>query len=78
MKQILVLGSGCTKCNKTAEVISKTAEQMNIDVNVEKETNPEVMMQYGVMGTPAVVIDQALVHSGSIPHHDQIEDWLKK
>jgi small redox-active disulfide protein 2 len=76
MKAIKVLGTGCTKCVKTAEAISKIAKELNIDVNVSKETNPEVIMSYGVMSTPAVVIDENLVHSGSIPKRQDIESWL--
>lgn len=77
MKNILVLGSGCAKCTKTAETIDKVAKEMGIEVLVTKETNPETIMSYGVMSTPAVVVDQNLVHTGSIPHRNQIEQWLK-
>lgn len=77
MKNIVVLGSGCNKCVKTAETIKKIADEMNTDVSVKKETSAEVMMSYGVMTTPAVVIDNVLVHSGSIPHRDQIQAWLE-
>lgn len=76
MKQIKVLGSGCSKCVKTAELIEKIAKEQNIEVSVEKETNVEVIMNYGVMSTPAVVIDEQLVHSGSMPHTPQIKEWL--
>ena len=76
MKQIKVLGSGCTKCTKTAELIDKLAQESGVHVNVTKETDPQVIMGYGVMSTPAVVIDEQLVHSGSIPHRDQGQTWL--
>lgn len=77
MKEIKVLGTGCAKCTKTIEVISKIANELNIDVHVIKETDPEVIMEYGVMNTPAVIIDEVNMHSGSIPHRDAIESWLK-
>jgi small redox-active disulfide protein 2 len=77
MKEIKVLGSGCAKCVKTAELIQTVADENHIDVSVEKETSPEVMMSYGVMSTPAVVVDSHLVHSGSIPDKGIIEGWLK-
>lgn len=76
MKNIKVLGTGCTKCAKTAEAINHAAEEMGVEVNVSKETSPEVIMSYGVMSTPAVVVDEKLVHSGSIPHREEIEQWL--
>lgn len=77
MKQIKVLGSGCSKCIKTAELIESVATECSVPVNVVKETNPEVMMSYGVMSTPAVVVDDVLVHSGSVPDRTKIEGWLK-
>jgi small redox-active disulfide protein 2 len=77
MKEIKVLGTGCDKCTKTIEVISKIANELNIDVHLIKETDPEVIMEYGVMSTPAVIIDEVNVHSGSIPHREEIESWLK-
>ena len=77
MKEIKVLGSGCAKCTKTVEVIAKIANELNIDVQIKKETDPEIIMNYGVMSTPAVIVDEVNVHSGSIPHRDVIESWLK-
>lgn len=77
MKEIKVLGSGCTKCIKTAEFIQKIADENQIAVNVLKETNPEIIMSYGVMSTPAVVIDGKLVHAGSLPDKAKVEIWLK-
>lgn len=78
MKEIKVLGTGCAKCTKTVELIGKIAKELNINVHVIKETNPEVIMSYGVMSTPAVIIDEINVHSGSIPHREAVESWLKQ
>ncbi len=78
MKEIKVLGTGCTKCTKTVDVISKIADELNIDVHIVKETDLEVIMGYGVMTTPAVIIDEINVHSGSIPSRQDIEIWLQK
>ncbi|CCU71613.1 thioredoxin family protein [Thalassolituus oleivorans] len=76
MKQIKVLGSGCAKCVKTAAVIQAIAEEHGVPVNLVKETSAEVMMNYGVMSTPAVVVDEVVVHSGSIPDRKKVESWL--
>lgn len=76
MKEIKVLGSGCAKCVKTAELIQSVADERNLEVHVTKETNPETIMKYSVMSTPAVVINDQLVHSGSIPDKGKIEAWL--
>ena len=77
MKEIEVLGSGCAKCVKTAELIQAVASECGVAVNVVKQASPEVMLKYGVMRTPAVVVDNQLVHSGSVPDRKAIETWLK-
>ncbi len=76
MKEIKVLGSGCTRCVKTADLIQRVAAECDIPIHVVKETNAETIMNYGVMSTPAVVVDEKLVHSGSIPDRKTIEGWL--
>ncbi|SHG45879.1 Thioredoxin domain-containing protein [Marinomonas polaris DSM 16579] len=76
MKQVKVLGSGCSKCVKTAELIKAIAAENEVSVNVEKETSAEVIMSYGVMSTPAVVIDDVVVHYGSIPDKKKIQSWF--
>ncbi|MBU1296126.1 MAG: thioredoxin family protein [Gammaproteobacteria bacterium] len=76
MKQVKVLGSGCSKCVKTAELIKAIAAENEVPVNVEKETSAEVIMSYGVMSTPAVVIDDVVVHYGSIPDKKKIQSWF--
>ncbi|MAD44363.1 MAG: thioredoxin family protein [Oceanospirillaceae bacterium] len=76
MKKVKVLGSGCAKCEKTAASIAEIAAEKSVEITLEKVTDAEQIMSYGVMRTPAVVIDDTLVHSGSIPHRDDIESWL--
>lgn len=76
MKEIKVLGSGCTKCNNTAERIEAKAAELGVEARVAKETSPQALVQYGVMSTPAVVVDEQVVHSGSVPEPEQIEGWL--
>lgn len=77
MKHFKVLGSGCTKCVKTAEMLERIGQELGVEVEIEKETDVEKIMAYGVMSTPAVVLDNRLVHSGSMPNRSQIEAWLK-
>jgi predicted thioredoxin/glutaredoxin len=77
MKQVQVLGSGCKKCVKTAELIKAIADEQAIALEVTKESNPETMMKYGVMSTPAVVVDGQLVHSGSVPTRENVQAWLE-
>lgn len=76
--KIEVLGTGCKKCVNTADRIQETARTWNVDATVVKVTDPAVMMQYGVMSTPAVAIDGRVVHSGSVPDDKTIAGWLKE
>lgn len=77
MYEIQILGSGCRKCTKTAEKVQAYVDAHGIDANVIKETAPEAIMRYAVMTTPAVVIDETLQHSGSIPSDDVIAKWFE-
>ncbi|ABS09955.1 MULTISPECIES: thioredoxin family protein [Shewanella] len=77
MKQVKVLGSGCAKCSKTAEMIADISEEMGVDAIVKKDTDPQTLLKFKVMKTPAVVIDGELIHSGSVPTRDEIEGWLR-
>lgn len=76
MKTFKVLGSGCSNCLQTAKLIESTAKEQAINVRVEKITDLEVIMGYGVMSTPAVVCDEKVIHSGGIPKADTILSWL--
>ncbi|MEK9713624.1 MAG: thioredoxin family protein [Thalassolituus sp.] len=76
MKTFKVLGIGCAKCKKTVQLIEETARKSGVEVQVEKIEDPETIMGFGVMSTPAVIVGDAVVHSGSIPRHDQVEAWL--
>ena len=77
MFNIKVLGSGCAKCTKVAEKLEEYVKEHDIEAVVEKETSPEALIRYGVMKTPAVVINDKLVHGGSIPTSAEIDEWLK-
>lgn len=77
MLKIRVLGSGCAKCEKTALLIEEVAEQLGVAIRLEKQSDPELLLRFGVMRTPAVVINDELVHSGSIPTHGSVESWLQ-
>jgi len=76
MKTFSVLGSGCAKCKRTAELITQTAEKLGVPVQVEKDTTLESLMKYQVMSTPGVVENGVLLHSGGLPSQKRIEEWL--
>lgn len=74
---IKVLGKGCEKCINTAALITAIANNHGISINLIMETNPEIIMDYRVVSSPAVVINERLVHWGSTPQQQMVESWLK-
>ena len=76
MAVIKVLGPGCSNCARTAELISKVAAELGVELEIEKESDLAVIAGVGALATPGVVIDEKLVHTGGIPSVAQIRDWL--
>ena len=77
MKSIKVLGMGCAKCKSTVQIIEETAKAEGVPINLEKIEDLPQIMAYDVMSTPAVVVDEVVVHKGSIPAVDQVREWLR-
>ena len=78
MKSFKVLGSGCTNCVNTAKFIEERAQELGVEVQVEKVTDLKTIMNYGVMSTPGVVMDEEVVHAGGVPNTDAITAWLQE
>ncbi|WP_076538702.1 thioredoxin family protein [Shewanella sp. UCD-KL21] len=76
MKTIKILGSGCKKCLETAELAQAVADEKAVTVTIEKVTDMAQIMAYGVMSTPAVVVDEKVVHKGSKPTKKQLASWI--
>ncbi len=76
MKNIKVLGTGCASCKTTVEMIHRLAEEKGVTIELEKVEDLQQIMAYGVMSTPAVVLDGKVVHAGGIPTYEKVEQWL--
>lgn len=76
MKNIKVLGTGCTNCKTTMKLIEDAAKEKGAEVQLEKVEDIQVIMSYGVMSTPGVVVDGKVVHAGGVPSRDKIAGWL--
>jgi small redox-active disulfide protein 2 len=74
--EIKVLGTGCTRCKSLEKVTRKAVEELNLDSTVEKVEDIQKIMEYAVMRTPALVIDEKVVLSGQVPKVAQIKDLL--
>jgi small redox-active disulfide protein 2 len=73
---IKILGSGCVNC-KNLEALTRSAlDELGLDVTIDKVTDPGEIVSWGVMSTPALVIDDEVVLSGRIPSPDQLKQLL--
>ncbi len=73
---IKILGSGCTKCEKLEKIVKQIVKEQNIEASVEKVGDMKQIIGYGVMRTPALVIDEKVVFSGSVPKKDKVKEFL--
>jgi small redox-active disulfide protein 2 len=75
--KIEVLGMGCAKCNALYGNVRKAAIELGIRPDIEHVRDLMKMADYGVMTTPALVIDGKVMSSGRIPTVEEIKGWLK-
>ena len=76
--EIKVLGTGCARCKSLEKVTRKAAEELNLDASVEKVEDIQKIMEYAVMRTPALVINEKVVMSGQVPKVAELKDLLTK
>ena len=74
--EIKILGSGCPNCKKVEALAREAAAELGIEARFEKVTNMAEIMQYPILGTPGLVINEQVVSSGRIPTKEQIKNWL--
>lgn len=74
--EIKVLGSCCSNCDDTIALIGQVAKARGVSVDVEKVSDIQRIIAYGVMSTPGVVIDGKVVHAGGVPKREKVEQWL--
>lgn len=75
--EIKILGMGCPKCKRLESVAREVAEELGIEAQFYKVSTMDEIMQYDVMVTPALVIDEVVLSSGRIPERDEIRAWLR-
>jgi len=70
--EIKVLGSGCPNCRRAKAVIVETIAQNHLDAQVVEVTDMYEIMAYGVLGTPAIVINEKVISVGRVPSRDDV------
>ena len=74
--EIKVLGPGCSKCRQTEEIVKQAVAESGVVADVEKITDLMKIAGYGVLGTPAVVVDGEVKSVGKIPSKEDVKSWL--
>ena len=75
---IKVLGSGCASCHKLEELAAKAVAELGIDAQIVNVTDIAEIMGYGVMSTPALVVDEELKVAGRVPSYDDVVKILQR
>jgi small redox-active disulfide protein 2 len=75
--KIQVLGTGCAKCELLAEQAGRAVSELGLDAEVEKVTDINEILGFGVMMTPALVIDGEVRVVGKVPAIDELKEMLK-
>ena len=74
--EIKILGTGCPKCKKLNESTQLALQELGISVKIEKVTDINKIIDYGVMMTPALVIDNQIKSVGKIPTVEEIKKMI--
>ena len=74
---IKILGTGCVKCNHLEAATRSAVASLGLDVEIEKVTDPGEIVSWGVMSTPALVIDDEVVMVGKVPQVAEVEQFLR-
>jgi small redox-active disulfide protein 2 len=74
--KLQILGTGCAKCNALTMVTEKAAQTLGVEYELEKVTDLNRIMSFGVMMTPALVVDGKVKVSGKVPSVDDLKKLL--
>ena len=77
MLTIKILGSGCANCKRLEVQTRKVVDKLNIEAEIVKVTDHMQIMEYPILSTPGLVINEKVLSSGRIPSETEIENWLK-
>ena len=76
MKTIKILGTGCAKCKATEQAVRAAIAKHNIEATVEKVEDIQQIIEYNILSTPAVVVDEVVKIKGRVPSESEIIEAL--
>jgi small redox-active disulfide protein 2 len=74
--EIKILGPGCANCQKVEQLVREAVAEAGVEADIGKVSDIMKIAQYGVFGTPAVVVDGQVKSVGKIPKKDEILAWI--
>ncbi len=77
MKKVKILGTGCMKCNQLSDLVEQAVSELGEDFEIEKVTDLNKIMDYGVALTPALVVDEEVKFAGKLPKNiEEVKKYL--
>ena len=74
---VKILGTGCARCQRLEQLTREAATELGVPIEVEHVTDMAKIMEYPVVGTPALVVDGAVKVAGRIPSKGELVQWLR-
>ena len=74
--KIKVLGPGCTKCHQLEQITQEVVKELGIDAEIEYVKDIKKIMEYPILTTPGLVIDEKLVVSGRVPSKTEVSTYI--
>jgi len=73
-----ILGTGCSKCKTLEKVTTEVVKEYNMDADIQKVEDIMQIMNYHIMITPALVVNEKVVFSGRVPSKSEIKSYIEK
>ena len=77
MKKLQILGTGCPKCKKLTEATEQATRELGIEFEIEKVTDIDKILEFGVMMTPALAVDGVVKVVGKVPTPQEIKALIQ-
>ena len=74
--KIKVLGAGCQKCDLTKTRVEEAVKEMGVTADIQKITDILEIAKYGVLSTPAIVVDGEVKCTGKLPSKQEVKKWI--
>ena len=76
--EIKILGTGCPKCKRLEQLAEAAVKEAGVEATIVHVTNMQQIMEYPIVSTPGLVIDEEVKSSGRLPRKSEILTWLKE